>query len=140
MAGISDEDLSLYRGGLVLENKEEGQVPDEVFNSLARLHLCLCFRVLIREPVENRMLFILRSARNRDAIGTVDHRRRQRLSHTMCCSSRFAIPQQIRQLILHISNSQRYVDAFVGKLTSAKRLQKHCVRSTQTIDLLRREK
>ena len=35
---------------------------------------------------------------------------------------------QIRQFILYISNSKGLVDGFVGELTSAKRLSKHCVR------------
>ena len=34
---------------------------------------------------------------------------------------------QIRQLILCISNSERYVDGFIGELTSAKQLQNHFV-------------
>ena len=33
-----------------------------------------------------------------------------------------SIPTQIRQLVLYLSNSEKYVDGFVGKLTSAKRL------------------
>ena len=33
-----------------------------------------------------------------------------------------AIPTQICQLILYISNSKGYADEFVGELTSAKRL------------------
>jgi len=38
---------------------------------------------------------------------------------------RRSIYTQIRELILHPSNSKGYVDAFVGELTSAKRLEKH---------------
>ena len=39
-----------------------------------------------------------------------------------------SIPTQIRQHIPYISNSQAYVDGFVGESTSAKRLHKHFVR------------
>ena len=38
-----------------------------------------------------------------------------------------SIPTQMRQLTLYTGNSGGYVDGFVGKLNSAKRLQKHLV-------------
>ena len=52
------------------------------------------------------------------------------LSCTKCFRNRLqkSIPTQIRQLILYISNSEGYVDGFVGEWTCAKRLEKHCVR------------
>jgi len=42
-------------------------------------------------------------------------------SHAKCFSGRFqkSIPAKIRQHILYISCNERYVDGFVGELTSA---------------------
>ena len=38
-----------------------------------------------------------------------------------------SIPKQIRQIIFYVSNSEEYVDRFVGDLTSAKRFLKQLV-------------
>ena len=53
------------------------------------------------------------------------------MSHTQSVFTvvfRKPIPKQICQPILHISNSSRYEDGFMGELTSAKRLEKYFVR------------